>query len=164
MVAWFLDSVNYKHTKNHSLLSESNQWCKTRCLQSLSRCVSFCQWGIWEEKNLLDSFRGGSTRECIAALAFWMGINDIVHVIHWGPTNDDLDYWQGVGHCGCDGRQGYAYMYSSAGKNLKSSSMPSMRKLMQAFKAKPKGVSPLFVLTKYSAYLLGKEDLFLLLV
>ena len=89
--------------------------------------------------------------------------NNIDDIVNVGPTDDGLDNWQGVGRCGRDGRQSYAYMYTAQGKIRKSSSTPSMRKLMQAFKAKPRGVSPLFVLTKYSAYLLGKED-FLLLV
>ena len=50
-------------------------------------------------------------------LAFAMGIDidDIANVIHWGPTDDILDYWQDVNRCGRDGRQGYACMYSADG-------------------------------------------------
>ena len=52
-----------------------------------------------------------------ATLAFGMGIDihDIANVIHWGPTDIVLDYWQGVGPYGHDGRQRYACMYSTDG-------------------------------------------------
>jgi superfamily II DNA helicase RecQ len=44
----------------------------------------------------------------IASTAFGMGIDipDIELVIHWGVSSTVLNYWQEVGRCGRDGRQG----------------------------------------------------------
>ena len=42
--------------------------------------------------------------------------NNIDDIVNVGPTDGGLDNWQGVGRCGRDGRQGYAYMYTAQGK------------------------------------------------
>ena len=50
----------------------------------------------------------------ITTVAFGMGISipDISYIIHWGPPQDVLTYWQEVGRCARDGREGKAIMYT----------------------------------------------------
>ena len=65
----------------------------------------------------------------ITTLAFGMGIDilDILYAIHCGPLNEVLDYWQGIGHCANDGRQGFAFFYLASGRTVKSSTMTDKR-------------------------------------
>lgn len=56
-----------------------------------------------------------STARClVTTIAFGMGmaIKDISYVIHWGPSSTILDYWQEVGRCARDGREGKAILYT----------------------------------------------------
>ena len=56
-----------------------------------------------------------STLRCvISTIAFGMGISipNIDYIIHWGPPCDVLSYWQEVGRCARDGRQGKALLYT----------------------------------------------------
>ena len=68
------------------------------------------------ERELPEDFKATSesaTLHCvITTLAFGMGINipDIDYVVHWGPPRNVLLYWQEVGRCARDGRQGKAIM------------------------------------------------------
>ena len=52
----------------------------------------------------------------ISTIALGMGIqvSNVDAVIHWGPTNTLLEYWQEVGRCARDGRDGRACMYIPA--------------------------------------------------
>ena len=49
----------------------------------------------------------------IATVAFGMGINlpDVDYVMHWGSSPDIMSYWQEVGRCARDGRQGNATLF-----------------------------------------------------
>ncbi|XP_038047154.1 Werner syndrome ATP-dependent helicase-like [Patiria miniata] len=67
------------------------------------------------QKRIVSSFAKSSSplRCVVATMAFGMGvqINDVDFVIHWGPSRDVLSYWQEVGRCARDGRQGHSYLY-----------------------------------------------------
>ena len=56
----------------------------------------------------------GNLRCLVSTIAFGMGIgvNDITNVVHWGPAPDVLSYWQEVGRCARDGREGRALLYT----------------------------------------------------
>ena len=43
-----------------------------------------------------------------------MGVSfeDIDNIVHWGPPSDILQYWQEVGRCARDGRDGKAILYT----------------------------------------------------
>ena len=53
-------------------------------------------------------------RVLITSVALGMGIHipDVQCVVHWGPSSDVLLYWQEVGRCARDGRQGRALLYT----------------------------------------------------
>jgi superfamily II DNA helicase RecQ len=53
-------------------------------------------------------------RILISSIAFGMGIQipNVEYIIHWGPSQDVLLYWQEVGRCARDGRQGKALLYT----------------------------------------------------
>ena len=65
------------------------------------------------EKYLSSDLYNRSLRVIATTVAFSLGvtITDIDEVIHWGTPHDVLTYWQVVGRCGRDGRQGRAIMY-----------------------------------------------------
>eukprot|EP00057_Strongylocentrotus_purpuratus_P026346 XP_011680820.1 PREDICTED: ATP-dependent DNA helicase Q5-like [Strongylocentrotus purpuratus] len=54
-------------------------------------------------------------RVLVTTKAFGMGIqiDDVINVIHWGPSSDVLSYWQEVGRCGRGCKPGNAYLYSA---------------------------------------------------
>lgn len=54
-----------------------------------------------------------SLRCVVATIAFGMGINlpDVEFVFHWGASADIMSYWQEVGRCARDGRQGKAMLF-----------------------------------------------------
>ncbi len=57
---------------------------------------------------------GCNMRVLITTVAFGLGMNipDVDHVVHWGPPDDILQYWQEVGRCARDGRAGIATLYN----------------------------------------------------
>ncbi|XP_006820621.1 ATP-dependent DNA helicase RecQ-like [Saccoglossus kowalevskii] len=70
-----------------------------------------------DQKRVLENFAlSDSTIRCVVAtVAFGMGINipDVDLVLHWGGSNNILQYWQEVGRCGRDvTRKGEAYCYA----------------------------------------------------
>jgi ATP-dependent DNA helicase RecQ len=56
---------------------------------------------------------GCNLRIVITTVAFGMGmqIPDIDVVLHWGPSDNILMYWQEVGRCARDGRAGKAKLF-----------------------------------------------------
>ena len=54
-----------------------------------------------------------SLRCVVATIAFGLGINlpDVEEVVHWGPAADIMSYWQEVGRCARDGRQGKGTLF-----------------------------------------------------
>ena len=57
----------------------------------------------------------GSNLRCLfSTIAFGLGMQvpDVEIVVHWGPSNDILQYWQEVGRCGRDGRDSKAILYT----------------------------------------------------
>ena len=69
-----------------------------------------CEVSIPKEFAESDS----KARCLVTTIAFGMGmsIKDITYVIHWGPSSSILDYWQEVGRCARDGREGKAILYT----------------------------------------------------
>jgi superfamily II DNA helicase RecQ len=67
------------------------------------------------ETRILKSFVsiGGHLRCVITTLAFGLGIQvpDIKYVLHWGPPQSILNYWQEVGRCARGSANGEAIMY-----------------------------------------------------
>ena len=65
--------------------------------------------------RILNSFVSTDTivRCVVATVAFGLGIQvpDVRYVVHWGPAADILSYWQEVGRCARDGKEGKAIMY-----------------------------------------------------
>lgn len=53
-------------------------------------------------------------RILVSTVAFGMGVNirDIDIVVHWGLPSSPLSYWQEVGRCSRDGREGYAVCFA----------------------------------------------------
>lgn len=53
-------------------------------------------------------------RVLFTTIAFGMGIqiDDVDVVVHWGISQTSLCYWQEVGRCARDGRQGFALTYA----------------------------------------------------
>lgn len=69
-----------------------------------------------EEHVLREFTTSDSTMRClVSTVAFGMGVNvsDIAQVIHWGASKSILSFWQEVGRCARDGRQGQAYLYAT---------------------------------------------------
>lgn len=66
--------------------------------------------------RIIEQFvrNSGNLKVLIATMAFGMGVNipDIDIVVHWGLPASSLSYWQEVGRCARDGRQGYAICYA----------------------------------------------------
>jgi ATP-dependent DNA helicase RecQ len=70
-----------------------------------------------ESKNrILEEFTKADSniKVLISTVAFGMGVNitDIDIVVHWGLPTSPLSYWQEVGRCSRDGRNGYAVCYA----------------------------------------------------
>lgn len=67
------------------------------------------------QQYYLDEFtKAKSTvRIMVATVAFGMGVNipDVEIVVHWGVPKSVLSYWQEVGRCARDGRDGLAMFY-----------------------------------------------------
>ena len=65
---------------------------------------------------VLSEFRKtDSTIRCVVCtVAFGMGIQvkDIDVVVHWGVSKSPLSYWQEVGRCARDGRNGESYLFA----------------------------------------------------
>lgn len=68
------------------------------------------------KERIMDQFMkdSGNIQVLISTVAFGMGINisDVDIVIHWGLPTTSLSYWQEIGRCARDGRQGYAICYA----------------------------------------------------
>jgi superfamily II DNA helicase RecQ len=56
----------------------------------------------------------GHLKLLISTIAFGMGVNipDVDLVIHWGIPPSALSYWQEIGRCARDGRDGFALCYA----------------------------------------------------
>ena len=70
-----------------------------------------------ETKNrILEDFSNtnGKITILVSTVAFGMGVNirDVDIVIHWGLPRSCLSYWQEIGRCARDGRNGYAICYA----------------------------------------------------
>ena len=67
------------------------------------------------EKLMLESFcpAGSDMRVMICTSAFGMGVQipDVDIVVHWGVSRTVLDFWQEIGRCARDGRQGETFLY-----------------------------------------------------
>ncbi|XP_071177685.1 ATP-dependent helicase wrn-1-like [Mytilus edulis] len=70
------------------------------------------------KKLILDEFKkiDSKIRCVVATVAFGMGIYipDIRNVVHWGAPKSILSYWQEVGRCARDGKDGVAVCYAYA--------------------------------------------------
>ena len=67
-----------------------------------------------DQERVIEHFTKSSHLRCVVATsAFGLGvqINDIRHVVHWGPAKDLLDYWQQVGRAGRDQKPSQARLY-----------------------------------------------------
>jgi superfamily II DNA helicase RecQ len=68
------------------------------------------------ETRILEEFTKADSniKVLISTVAFGMGVNitDIDIVVHWGLPTSPLSYWQEVGRCSRDGRNGYAVCYA----------------------------------------------------
>ncbi|CAC5401108.1 unnamed protein product [Mytilus coruscus] len=87
------------------------------------------------KKYILEEFKktDSKIRCVIATVAFGMGIDipDIRNVVHWGAPKSILSYWQEVGRCARDGKDGVAVCYAyarSLHKNITSSDVVDMVK------------------------------------
>ena len=74
----------------------------------------------------------------LATVAFGLGIDvrDVRRVVHWGPSNDLLSYWQEVGRCARDGLPGKAHMYLYPGSVNTAYIKPCMLSLVDCNKQK----------------------------
>ena len=74
----------------------------------------------------------------LATVAFGLGIDigDVRHVVHWGPSEDLLSYWQEVGRCARDGLPGKAHMYIYPGSVIKGYIKPCMLSLVDQYRQK----------------------------
>ena len=72
-------------------------------------------------------------RVVISTIAFGMGVQipDIEYIIHWGPSENILMYWQEVGRCARDGRQGSAILYTPPYSVCKAKSSEQMIQYVQ---------------------------------
>ena len=77
--------------------------------------IFYGQMDKTSETQLPDAFKKpNSTCRClISTVAFGLGMDipDIEYVLHWGPPETHLQYWQEVGRAGRDGRNAEAIMY-----------------------------------------------------
>lgn len=68
------------------------------------------------KKRIMEQFisTSGHLKLLISTVAFGMGVNikDVDLIIHWGLPSSSLCYWQEIGRCARDGRNGYAICYS----------------------------------------------------
>ena len=75
----------------------------------------FSGMGEEMEKLMLKSFcpAGSDMRVMICTSAFGMGVQipDVDIVVHWGVSRTVLDFWQEIGRCARDGRQGETFLY-----------------------------------------------------
>lgn len=64
------------------------------------------------KEEILQCFTSASAplRIVICTIAFGMGVNppDVRRIIHFGPPHSIVDYIQGIGRCGRDGKEAYA--------------------------------------------------------
>ncbi|XP_077996733.1 ATP-dependent DNA helicase RecQ-like [Glandiceps talaboti] len=69
------------------------------------------------EKLVLEKFtqKDSHTRCLISTIAFGMGVQvtNVDIIIHWGASKSVLAYWQEVGRCARDGREGKAYLFAT---------------------------------------------------
>ena len=73
--------------------------------------------------------KDASVRCIVTTVAFGMGIQipDIQYVIHWGPPNTMLEYWQEVGRCARDkDMKGTAILYVPPRSVVVSRTKPEM--------------------------------------
>ena len=84
--------------------------------------------------NIVDP--SSSLRCLVATVAFGLGINlpDVEEVIHWGPTGDIMSFWQEVGRCARDGRQGRGTLFLYPRSVDKRRVDETMRKLLSNVK------------------------------
>ncbi|CAC5380600.1 recQ [Mytilus coruscus] len=70
---------------------------------------------VKSSKRILSELKkpGSVIRVIYATVAFGIGIDipDIEYIINWGLPSSVLTYWQELGRCGRDGRQGLSIMY-----------------------------------------------------
>ncbi|XP_078311557.1 putative ATP-dependent DNA helicase RecS [Crassostrea virginica] len=68
------------------------------------------------KERIMESFicPSGQLKLLISTVAFGMGVNipDVDLVLHWGIPPSSLSYWQEIGRCARDGRDGYAICYA----------------------------------------------------
>lgn len=82
-----------------------------------TRLVDQYHSGLYEEdqKRILESFSRVDTnlRCLVCTIAFGLGIDipDVRFVVHWGASDNILQYWQEVGRGGRDRAQSWAFMY-----------------------------------------------------
>ena len=82
-----------------------------------------------QEELLKDFPSTDSTIRClVTTVAFGMGVDipDVRNVVHWGPSENVLAYWQEVGRCSRDSAPGNAHLYvfpRSLAKNLVDKNM-----------------------------------------
>lgn len=70
-----------------------------------------------QEELLGEYCKQDSIAQCVVStVAFVMGVEvpNIRYVMHWGPPQSVLGYWQEVGRCARDGDKGQAIMYIPA--------------------------------------------------
>ena len=83
-----------------------------------NRIVEMFHASTDEESNerIMESFicPSGQLKLLISTVAFGMGVNipDVDLVLHWGIPPSSLSYWQEIGRCARDGRDGYAICYA----------------------------------------------------
>ena len=87
------------------------------------------------KSRVIESFSksSGSLRVVVSTVAFGIGIDvkDVDIVIHWGVEPSALTYWQELGRCARDGREGVSICYSfAASENLVISAESCYRELL----------------------------------
>ena len=106
---------------------------------------------------LLNKFKSpsSSVRVLVTAKAFGMGIqiDDVINVIHWGPSSDVLSYWQDVGRCGRGCKPGNAYLYSAPRSALACNTSDDMRNMVKELKKENK----CFITLILNSFVLPKE-------
>ena len=84
------------------------------------------------KQRIMEHFvsKDGNLKVLISTVAFGMGVNirDVDMVVHWGVPPSSLSYWQEIGRCARDGREGYAicYAYKRSVTNCKEESLKSL--------------------------------------
>ncbi len=88
-----------------------------------------------EEKLLLECMSRESRVRCIVTtVAFGMGIQvpDVKYVLHWGPPDSLLSYWQEVGRCARDEQLvGKAILYVPPRSAVANRTEPNMLHLIR---------------------------------